>query len=128
LKDCCSRTRITGVRRLIAGLAAALVLGITVFPAVAATCCVRAPAHSCCAKKVAGQRELGRAPCCKASLPAKHASREQAAPRVAASPGATPIAQPASFALLFDVGSETVPSCVLAPSPPPLGPPLRLRI
>jgi hypothetical protein len=30
------------VRRLIAGLAAALVLGTTVFPAVAATCCVRA--------------------------------------------------------------------------------------
>ena len=128
LKDSSAQGKITDVRRLIAGFAAALVIGYAAFPAVAAMCCSPVATHACCAKNLPDQRAIGRAPCCKGSVEATNAPKEQVAPWPVSGPSPTLVPQSASVALMLDTGREAVPHCVLAPSPPTLGPPLRLRI
>ena len=128
LKDSSAQGKITDVRRLIAGFAAALVVGYAAFPAVAAMCCTPVATHACCAKNLPDQRAIGRAPCCKGSVEATNAPKEQVAPRPVSGSIPTLVPQSASVALLLDTGREAVPHCLLAPSPPTLGPPLRLRI
>lgn len=94
-----------------------------VLPAAALACC--APAHPCCAKQESSRPDVRRAPCCKASTATAEA-REAAVVPPAAQPALLPLRLAVSLAPVLR--ERAVPREVRAPGPPPLGPPLRLRI
>jgi hypothetical protein len=114
------------VRRLTAALVATVALGYAAFPAVAALCCAPASSRGCCASNADDEKALRRAPCC--AIGVARQPREAATPRTGGWPAVLPALSAPSVTLVVGGVREVAPACVLAPSRPPLGPPLRLRI
>ena len=116
------------MRRVSAMVGALLVLGYSSLPALAAICSPPAPPHACCLKQATNESEergVKQPPCCRPTPLSEAVKIDPAVPSNHAS-----IALPA--AVVLRVPGErlalAVPACVQSPSPPALGPPLRLRI
>src|SRR5260370_40288559 len=118
------------MRRFSAMVGALLVLGYSSLPALAAICPPPAPPHACCLKQATNEskeRGVKQPPCCRPTPLSEAVKLDPAAP---APSNHASIALPA--AVVLRVSGErlalSVPACVQSPSPPPLAPPLRLRI
>jgi hypothetical protein len=117
------------MRRFPALLVAVLLVGHASLPAVAAICCPRAQQHACCLEAThdSAGSELKPAPCCRLVALAEAAKADPATP-ASIHPA---LALPASVVARVPADAPLAPSAPASfhsPSPPPLGPPLRLRI
>ena len=124
-----SLRKLNSMRRLIAAIALSAVVGYAAVPALVAMWCETAMSHACCARTGDGGIDAAtRAPCCKTLFVTEN-RRTEAAPgagiRVVA-----PVAVALSAAPAFEVSSALAARHrgSRRPSPPALGPPLRLRI